>query len=1212
MSVGRKLFFLLLLLGSFVVPSHLDLVFALSQHPPVATNVCQDDVWGPGEYCGYDACKVTGVTDMNHDCIVDGLDFSLFSLEYGTTGSGLSADFKSAGAPGPPPCGGNQVCADGKVSAADYAFFVTKLGVTASPCTGVPIPSVCEGTIAVSFSSNPNTIVSTATQTPGTYTAYVVINNISNARLVEYGIQTSSNITILNHASDPGITTLSGGPPCGGISDMMIGTSVALSGPTMVATIDYQLTDSNPATFTIMPACSWSRVRWTTADGSISHDFDTIMNAGINGPASANTACTGSSTPLGTIAGNVYADVANNCVFDSGTDTPLEGLLVAATPGPYVGVTDANGDYTIPAPVGAYTVNMYAGANDPWNLLSDCQSSYAVNVTANTTSSGNDFALKPIGRITGKVYDDLGNDCTFNVGTDLPISGRMIQATPGGYIGFTDANGNYAINVQSGSYTVSQVPVGGDPWALQSCQVASYPVTVAANETSSGNDFALQLVGPTQCAVSVNIVSHGVDEPLCPSHHPWRGPCPGSEEEYLFTVNVASTSTIPVAIHSTLDMTLDPAFTISSVTSATAITLTTSSGSNQQTIRFDEELFGGNTYVVKVKATPTASAQYLAQATFTDAGQCSGTKTASLSQTDNCSCDPNDLAVEPEGCGPNGNIAQGTPLSYTVRFENVGEGVAHNVQIRDTLDADLDLSTLSVISSSPPLTGVWTQIDPYNALVFAFLAIDLPGIGDPANNHGYITFTINPKSGRADGTTISNRAAVRFDYNAPVFTNTTLNTIRDTPSPVAAFTTQDGCDAFTPTVDFTYTGGTADNATFAWDFGPGATPATSTVQNPSGVHYATGGSKQVQLTVTRFGCASGITNMINVANCVPVCHDGVWDTGEYCGYDAYVTTGIPDMTHDCTVDGLDMGLMGLQFGSVGPDLSGDLDGNGSVGLTDLSLLASKYGMTISSGCVGTPVPNACSGRIALSLSEDPYNIVDNETQSTGPHTAYVVVNGGAGAQMVEYTVVKSANVSITSHNLYVPGVAAYSCALGATSMRVFSLTTPLSGDPEVVAEIQYTLSDTGPAQIVISQGPCSLHDRWATAAADTSHDFVVATNVGINGPTPAPVNNSCVPSAVAPRRAPRTDELSQNHPNPFNPATTIEYGLASSSRVAIGIYDVKGHLVRTLVDQTIPAGWHTTEWNGRDQAGNPVASGVYLYRMVAGSFVQTRKLVLLK
>jgi hypothetical protein len=88
--------------------------------------------------------------------------------------------------------------------------------------------------------------------------------------------------------------------------------------------------------------------------------------------------------------------------------------------------------------------------------------------------------------------------------------------------------------------------------------------------------------------------------------------------------------------------------------------------------------------------------------------------------------------------------------------------------------------------------------------------------------------------------------------------------------------------------------------------------------------------------------------------------------------------------------------------------------------------------------------------------------------------------------------------------------------------------------------------------------------------------------------------------------------LSQNFPNPFNPATIIAYGLKEREHVSLRIYDTAGRLVSVLVDQEQPAGRYETVWNGSDAAGNTVASGVYFYRLVAGDFVRTRKMVLLR
>jgi hypothetical protein len=88
--------------------------------------------------------------------------------------------------------------------------------------------------------------------------------------------------------------------------------------------------------------------------------------------------------------------------------------------------------------------------------------------------------------------------------------------------------------------------------------------------------------------------------------------------------------------------------------------------------------------------------------------------------------------------------------------------------------------------------------------------------------------------------------------------------------------------------------------------------------------------------------------------------------------------------------------------------------------------------------------------------------------------------------------------------------------------------------------------------------------------------------------------------------------LGQNHPNPFNPQTTISYGLAEAGDVTLRIYDAGGRLVRTLVDGAQSAGSKSAVWDGRDDAGRAVASGVYFYCLRADAFEQTRKMVFLK
>ncbi len=88
--------------------------------------------------------------------------------------------------------------------------------------------------------------------------------------------------------------------------------------------------------------------------------------------------------------------------------------------------------------------------------------------------------------------------------------------------------------------------------------------------------------------------------------------------------------------------------------------------------------------------------------------------------------------------------------------------------------------------------------------------------------------------------------------------------------------------------------------------------------------------------------------------------------------------------------------------------------------------------------------------------------------------------------------------------------------------------------------------------------------------------------------------------------------LEQNYPNPFNPGTAISFQLSAISTVELKIYDVAGRLVRTLVSENKAPGSYTVQWDGRDDRGAPVASGVYLYRLEAGSYRAARKMVLMR
>lgn len=95
---------------------------------------------------------------------------------------------------------------------------------------------------------------------------------------------------------------------------------------------------------------------------------------------------------------------------------------------------------------------------------------------------------------------------------------------------------------------------------------------------------------------------------------------------------------------------------------------------------------------------------------------------------------------------------------------------------------------------------------------------------------------------------------------------------------------------------------------------------------------------------------------------------------------------------------------------------------------------------------------------------------------------------------------------------------------------------------------------------------------------------------------------------------PRAFTLQQNYPNPFNPSTVVAYTIPEGALVPVSlvVYDLRGRLVRRLVQGYREAGGYSVSWDGRDENGGQVPSGVYLYRIAAGGFVETRKMVLLK
>ena len=130
------------------------------------------------------------------------------------------------------------------------------------------------------------------------------------------------------------------------------------------------------------------------------------------------------------------------------------------------------------------------------------------------------------------------------------------------------------------------------------------------------------------------------------------------------------------------------------------------------------------------------------------------------------------------------------------------------------------------------------------------------------------------------------------------------------------------------------------------------------------------------------------------------------------------------------------------------------------------------------------------------------------------------------------------------------------------------------------------------------------------------HGVELAGWVNTNG---APLSSGSDPdvfnlasSARVVGQVPDDYSLSQNYPNPFNPTTTIRFGLPVTSQVELSVYNIVGQKVATLVNGDFQAGLHEVEWQGVDETGVPVASGVYFYRLTTDAYNETKKMLLLK
>jgi len=142
--------------------------------------------------------------------------------------------------------------------------------------------------------------------------------------------------------------------------------------------------------------------------------------------------------------------------------------------------------------------------------------------------------------------------------------------------------------------------------------------------------------------------------------------------------------------------------------------------------------------------------------------------------------------------------------------------------------------------------------------------------------------------------------------------------------------------------------------------------------------------------------------------------------------------------------------------------------------------------------------------------------------------------------------------------------------------------------------------------------PTYLTVAWDVIAEDELYNHTSSSN----GPFTATLDLGWLMGTDNEPAIPDVFSLHQNYPNPFNPVTTIQYDIPEASLVRMDVYDILGRKVRTLVNHQHQAGYHAVMWNGQNDHGVPVATGMYIYRITAeseaGNFVSVKKLIMMK
>jgi predicted CXXCH cytochrome family protein len=230
-----------------------------------------------------------------------------------------------------------------------------------------------------------------------------------------------------------------------------------------------------------------------------------------------------------------------------------------------------------------------------------------------------------------------------------------------------------------------------------------------------------------------------------------------------------------------------------------------------------------------------------------------------------------------------------------------------------------------------------------------------------------------------------------------------------------------------------------------------------------------------------------------------------------------------------------------------------------------------------------------------------------DSTATGLKTAMFEVVGYTSTNAV-YTSSPLSGYSIDNLAPMAPAIAAQN---GSSIVRI-DMNTPTDADFKYFAIYRGTTPDFIPSGTPLGTTSEVQYTDVAVSVGATYYYKVSAFDFSGNESNYSNEVSIMVTSVSGDLGTPKEFALRQNHPNPFNPSTEIRYELPQAAHVKISVYNALGMLVTTLFNGEQNAGYQSVTWNGKDDAGVSVASGIYLYKMDAGSMSFTRKMILMK